>query len=240
MEPTTQPYSLSLLQTLSVPIAIVIAGALIAGAVYMTNDTKRAAAPTAQEENQTIDTAALTLDGRPTIGARDAPVTIVYWYDYQCPFCQRNEQQSVAQIVHEYVASGKVRIVFKSFQFLGPDSDRLCVFAHAVWNVAPDKFYAWHKTIFDNQGVEHSGWADEKTIMNFTTSVLGREEAAQVAALVKKHEAEYQAVADIDESEAAALGITGTPSMIIGSHLLVGAQPYAAAQQLIELSLSEK
>lgn len=236
MEP--KPQGTSLWQGMSIPLSIVIAGALIAGALYLNQPSgvvreEQGATP------QAVDTSNVTFAQRPAIGSESAPVTIVYWYDYQCPFCQRNEQEAISQIVRNYVTTGKARIIFKSFQFLGPDSDRLGIFSHAVWSAAPDKFYAWHTTIFENQGVEQSGWADEKTVRSLTESVLGSADTEKVMALVRERGDEYQKLADTDEAEATALGITGTPTMAIGSYLLVGAQPYAAAEQLIQLALSD-
>ena len=50
-----------------------------------------------------------------TKGSADAPVTIVEWSDFECPFCARFYTQTYGQIVSEYVDSGKVKIIFKHF-----------------------------------------------------------------------------------------------------------------------------
>ncbi|MBI2023890.1 thioredoxin domain-containing protein [Candidatus Giovannonibacteria bacterium] len=62
------------------------------------------------------------IKNEPFIGDPNAPVTIAYWSDFQCPFCQRFEQNTLPTLVDQYVKTGKVKIVFKDFQFLGPDS----------------------------------------------------------------------------------------------------------------------
>ena len=227
--------------SITIPVSIIIAGALIAVAVYLTNTPASNGTAGAQQQQQQVaqkpDISKVTLDGRPYIGKKDAPVTIAYWYDYQCPFCQKNEEETLPSIIKNYVDTGKVRIVFKDFQFLGPDSDTLSDFSHAVWEVAPDKFYQWHKHIFDNQGTENTGWATHSEIMKLTTDVLGASDAAKVDSLVQSKSTQYQQQASVDKSEGATFGVNGTPSMMIGNQILVGAQPYSAAKQLIDLAL---
>ena len=143
------------------------------------------------------------------------------------------------QIIKDYVDTGKVKIVFKDFQFLGPDSQALGQYSSAVWEVAPDKFYLWHKAVYDNQGQENSGWATEAKITSITTNVLGASDTGKVATLVKSKGDEYQKEMDADKAEGAALGISGTPGSIVGKQLVEGAQPYAVFRQAIEAALTK-
>ncbi len=237
-------WSNSSLNKLAIPISIIIAGALIAGAVYMGTGnqnssgdlTQGAQQPTAQA----ADVSKVKTAGEPFIGEANAPVTIAYWYDYQCPFCERNEEQTMPQIIKDYVDTGKVKIVFKDFQFLGSDSQTLGQFSRAVWAEAPDRFYQWHKAIYDNQGTENTGWATHDKIMSITTSVLGAADATKVNQLVTENGTAYQKEMDADKAEGTAFGISGTPGFIIGKQLVEGAQPYAAIKQVIDLTLAGK
>lgn len=233
--------------TLSIPIAIVIAGALIAGAIFFgMRGTGNSAATNPQAQGnqpaaaQTADITKVKTVGEPFIGNANAPVTIAYWYDYQCPFCQRNEEQTMPQIIKDYVDTGKAKIVFKDFEFLGPDSQTLGQYSRAVWETAPAKFYAWHKAVYDNQGTENTGWATQDKILSITKGVLSADETNKVVALVKSNGAEYQKEMDADKAEGSAMGISGTPAAIIGKQLVSGAQPYAAFKQVIDLALQGK
>lgn len=232
---------------LSVPIAIVVAGALIAGAIFFgMRGTGNSVAANPQMQGgqpaaaQTADITKVKTAGEPFIGNANAPVTIAYWYDYQCPFCQRNEEQTMPQIIKDYVDTGKAKIVFKDFEFLGPDSQTLGQYSRAVWETAPTKFYAWHKAVYDNQGTENTGWATQDKILSITKSVLSADETNKVVALVKSNGAEYQKEMDADKAEGSAMGISGTPAAIIGKQLISGAQPYAAFKQVIDLALQGK
>lgn len=231
--------------SINTPTAIIIAGVIIAGAVFWSNGKGVTNQPTTnvgaqQPAAQVADITKVKIDGEPFIGNPNAPVTMAYWYDYQCPFCKRNEQEVMPQIVKEYVDTGKVKIVFKDFQFLGADSQTLGQYSHAVWATAPTKFYQWHKAIFDNSGTENTGWATQEKILSITKTVLSADETSKVVQLVKTNGADYQKQMDADKAEGGAMGINGTPGAIIGKQLISGAQPYAAFKQVIDLTLAGK
>lgn len=237
--PTTQ-------NNLSIPIAIVIAGALVAVAVYL--GTSKGASATAgntqpqqvaqQIQGQAVDIAKVKTAGEPFVGNPNAPVTIAYWFDYQCPFCRRFEEDAMTQVMNDYVKTGKVKVVFKDFQFLGPDSQVAGLAERAVWEVAPDKFYDWHKAMFDKQDGENSGWGNRTDILALTKS-LGID-SVKVDQLMTSKATEYQKAMDADKAEGESFGINGTPGSIIGKNLISGAQPYAAVKQLIDLALQGK
>ena len=224
---------------LSPSVSIIIAGIIIAGAVIFASRQPAPQAAVVANPQQpaapiAVDVSKVKTDSDPFIGNANAPVTMAYWYDYQCPFCQRNEEDTMPQIMKNYVDTGKLKIVFKDYQFLGPDSQTLGQFSRAVWATAPDKFYQWHKAVYDNQGTENTGWATQAKILSITTSVLGASDTSKVVALVKSNGAEYQKEMDADKAEGTAMGISGTPGAIIGKQLVSGAQPYAAFQAAIE------
>jgi protein-disulfide isomerase len=102
------------------------------------------------------DSSKVNTVGEPFIGSVTAPVTLAYWSDYQCPFCQRFEEQTLPTIIQTYVNTGKVKVVFKDFPFLGPASLVDAEYARAVWALYPDKFFAWRTAIFTNQQPENS------------------------------------------------------------------------------------
>ena len=118
--------------------------------------------PSQQQPIQTaVDISKVKIDGSPFIGNNNAPVVIAFWSDYQCPFCKKAEQEVVNQIYDDYVKAGKVKIVYKDYAFLGADSVTAGWAARAVWEVAPNKFYAWNKAMFEKQDDENSGWGNK-------------------------------------------------------------------------------
>ena len=235
---------------ISPSVAILIAGVLIAGAVFWSSkgsapntvaNAQQAGQAQAQVAPQiAVDISKVNIQGEPFIGQPNAPVTIAYWFDYQCPFCQRNEETAMPQLIKEYVDTGKVKLVFKDYQFLGADSQTAGLAARAVWEVAPDKFYQWHKAMYDNQGQENSGWATKDKVLIITKPVLGAADTTKVSQLMDSKATEYQKAMDADKAEGTAMGVSGTPAMIIGTQLISGAQPYTSFKQAIDLALQKK
>ena len=226
------------------PIAIVIAGIIVAIAIVATSVGKSAGqqqlGAQQQEPQIAVDSAKVNTAGEPIVGDVNAPVTIAYWFDYQCPFCKQNEANNVSQIVKDYVNTGKAKIVFKDFAFLGKDSDTLGYAARAVWEVAPQKFYSWHSALFQNQGQENSGWATKDKIRSITASVLTSSETSRVMQLIDSNASKYQAAMDADKAEGAKNGVQGTPAMVIGTQMVSGAQPYAQFKAAIDAELAKK
>jgi protein-disulfide isomerase len=226
------------LSTFATPIAVLLGGIIIAGAVYFsnTNSAQKTANQPSRPATAAVaaDASKVKIAGEPVLGNVNAPITIAYWYDYQCPFCKKNEQEAMPQIIKEYVDTGKAKIVFKDFQFLGADSQTLGQYSRAVWEAAPNSFYDWHKAVYENSGTENTGWATQEKIMSITTQALGKSTAAKVAELVTTKGVEYQKLMDADKAEGTSFGINGTPGFIIGKQLVSGAQPYAQLKAAID------
>lgn len=232
--------------TISIAAAVITGAAMIALALIIvlhpsaTPPAATAPAQTTATPSTNPDISKVNLANEPFIGSATAPVTIAYWFDYQCPFCKQDEETVLPQIIINYVNTGKVKIVFKDFAFLGPDSQTLGAYAHAVWAVDPGKFYVWHKAIFDNQGTENTGWATQSKIISITTSVLGVNETSKVSQLVTTNAGTYQQVMDADKAEAGKFGIQGTPAVLLDTQVITGAQPYTTFQAAINAVLATK
>lgn len=242
MEPQSPQQSKLLIPASILIGAVIVGGALIIGlgSRGASQGATAAANPQQQPAAQTADIGKVKIAGEPFIGKPNAPVTIAYWYDYQCPFCKQNEETAMPEIVKNYVDTGKVKVVFKDFQFLGPDSQTAGLASRAVWEVAPDKFYQWHRAMYDKQDSENSGWGNRADVLALTRSILGADNVAKIEQLMTKNATAYQKEMDADKAEGSASGVTGTPGFVIGKRLVEGAQPYAAIKQVIDLTLAGK
>lgn len=237
-EAQTKDYS-----NLYIPAAIVIAGIII-GAFVMIG-LSRPGSGTGATAQVKVNVKDVKTDGEPYIGSKDAPVTIAYWFDYQCPFCKAVDVGGIPQIplepaipgvVKEYVDTGKVRIVFKDYAFLGPDSVTAALYSHSIWKLYPEKFYEWHVAMFTAQDEENGGFGDEASIVTLTRTVSGID-ADAVKADVAAHKAEYQSAIDADKTEGTSMGVQGTPGFITGKTLIPGAVDFATLKQAIDEQL---
>lgn len=175
----------------------------------------------------------------PYIGNPQAPVTIEVWFDYQCPFCKRLEENTLPALIKDYVQSGKAKIIFKDFAFVGPDSRTASLIARAVWDAAPDKFYAYHQAVFARQDSENSGWGSQEDLLSLVQTIPGLD-SGLVKSLLDAKNNTYQSAIDSDLDTAKKLGLRSAPTIIIGKQILVGAQPYSSLSQLIDLELVKK
>lgn len=151
-------------------------------------------------------------------GAKDGDVTLVEFFDFNCPFCR----QSSADVERLLAEDPKLRIVFRDMPVLGPDSER---FAMASLSAAQQgRYVKFYRTVFAGQGgltqerlirsVRGAG-LDEGRVANDLSSKAIREELEKNVELGR------------------ALGLTGTPSYVIGNQILSGAVGYDALKEAV-------
>lgn len=205
------------------PIAVLVAAVIIAVALIYAHAggiATGAAAPT--QPAVAVNIKDVKTDGDPFIGPANAPTTVALFYDYQCPFCKQFEQGVTPQLVKNYVDTGKTKIVFKDFQFLGNDSNTAALFARAVWATYPSQYYTWFVTMFNAQDEEgDQGFGNLASIETLTKTIPGIDVAKVEANMNANTDAYTKAIA-ADRTEGAALGINGTPSIIVGTKLFTG------------------
>jgi protein-disulfide isomerase len=186
------------------------------------------------------------IDGAPFIGRADAPLTMAFWSDFQCPFCKAVEvggvegiplEPALPTLIKEYVDTGKLRIVFKNFAFLGEDSITAGEYDQAVWELYPDKYYAWRTAMYEAQDEEgDQGFGDATSIIALTKKIAGID-ANKVKALVSQKKAEYDARIQAETQEGQKMGVQGTPGFIVGTKAIDGAQQLPAFIEAIESQL---
>ncbi|MFI5205354.1 MAG: DsbA family protein [Candidatus Paceibacterales bacterium] len=223
---------------------VIVVCAIIAGAVLYNNNHKASNTVAAGNNNngqpaaQAVDIKNVKIAGEPFVGNDNAPVVIALWTDYQCPFCKKTDQDVVSKIYTDYVKTGKAKIVFKDYVFLGPDSVTAALAGRAVWEVAPDKFFTWSTAMFNKQDTENGGWGSKADILALTRS-LGID-STKVGQLMDSKAQQYQAAIDADKAEGLGFGIQGTPGTIIGTTFINGAQDYSQFKSAIDQVLAGK
>ncbi len=231
------------------PIAVLIGAGIIAAALAFGQGGAGNVAqqPGQQPPAQPVDIKDVKTDTGPYVGEKNAPVVMAVWFDYQCPYCKQLELTTMPQVYEQYVKTGKVRIVFKDFQFLDEysktdhktDSMDAALFARAVWEAHPDRFYDWYIAMAEKQDDEFAGFGDRASIEALTRTIPGID-ADRVLALLKDKTPEYTEAIVADRTEGTSLGINGTPAIIIGTTLLSGAQPIDKVAPLIDALLAKK
>ena len=167
-------------------------------------------------------------------GKADAPVTIVEFSDFQCPFCSRWVLQTYPTLEKDYIDTGKVQLQFRDFPLaqIHPNAQGAAVASRCA--AEQGAYWEMHDKLFGSQD-EWSGLPDPKEAFGGYASALGLDQAAFAACLTSgKFD---QAIQD-DLQAGQAAGVNGTPSFLINGELLVGAQPAEAFKQAIETVLA--
>ena len=168
-------------------------------------------------------------DDDPFLGKKNAPVTIVSFEDFQCPFCKRAFDQTFPQLKKDYIDTGKVKYGYRDFP-LGFHPEAQPAAEAAECADEQGQFWDYHGAIFNNQGrlgrdlyIELAGQFN-LDVDKFTQCIDNGEMRQEVQA---------------DSSYGSQIGVSGTPTFFINGIKLVGAQPYAAFQQVIEAELAK-
>ncbi len=199
------------------PIAVLLGAIIIALAFAFNTGGERPDAAT----GGSVDIKNVKTEVSPYVGSATAPVTMAVWYDFQCRYCKQFEATTLADVTRDFVESGKVRIVYKDFQFLGPASIETAVYSRAVWEAAPSVWGEWFAQVMAGEGETTLTTAGLDAI----SSSLGID-TARVAKLISEKRSEYEVAITSDRTEGQTFGISGTPGSIIGTTMIGGAQSY--------------
>ena len=163
----------------------------------------------------------------PAIGPADAPIQIVEWSDYQCPFCKR-AHPTVEQVLNEY--KDKVRFTYVDYPLsFHKQAWPASVAAHCASD--QNKFWEYHKNLMEVQGDLSA------TDLNKRATDIGLDATKFGTCLDSK---KYDTRIQTSFNDGAALGVTGTPAFFINGRMLVGAQPIEAFRDVINDELSRK
>jgi protein-disulfide isomerase len=163
----------------------------------------------------------------PSRGPKNAPITIVAFSDFECPFCGR-VLPTLKQIEDEY--KGKVRVAFKN-QPLPFHANAKPAAAAALAANEQGKFWEYHDKLFQNQR------ALDRASLEKYAQELGLNMGQFKAAL---DSGKFDAQVTADMNEATRVGVNGTPTFLINGRSVVGAQPFEAFKRVIDEELSKK
>jgi len=170
----------------------------------------------------------------PIKGDKGAKVEIVEFADFRCPFCEKFYQETMKQIVTEYVDTGKARLAYRNYAFLGPAS---IVAANAAECAnEQDGFWAMHDWLFDNQPPESDTALYTVDGMTEAAATLGLN-TEQFRSCLEANKYNDRVDKDIQEGQTG--GVGGTPTTFINGVAIVGAQPYATFKAAIDAELNK-
>ena len=192
------------------------------GAVVPTGDLAANPSPSAP-----IDMKAL-VDDDAVKGDQDAPVTIVEWSDYECPFCGRFYSETEKLIDEQYVKTGKVKFVYRDFPLpFHTNAQKAAEAAECAGEQG--KYWDMHDAIFE-QGVQGGVAGFKQYAKNLGLNTAKFDTCLDSGAMTKETQK--------DLADGSAMGIQGTPGFIINGKLISGAQPFSVFKQVIDAELN--
>jgi len=162
--------------------------------------------------------------GRPARGPDKAPITIIAFSDYQCPYCKR-AHATVEQVMQTY--GDKVKLVYRDYPLPFHENARPAAEAAACAN-AQGKFWEYHQKLW-----AASDLSTEK--LKAMAGEVGMDQKKFDECLAKQ---EFKAVIDKDIADGASVGVSGTPAFFINGRMLSGAQPFEKFKEVIDEELA--
>ncbi|WP_083653920.1 DsbA family protein [Mycobacterium sp. GA-1841] len=169
------------------------------------------------------------------LGDPDAPVGLVVFSDYRCPFCAKFSRDTEPELIRRYVEAGKLRIEWRDFPIFGDQS----MLAARAGRAAADqgRFWEFNRAVY--------AATPERTKANLTEDALiGFAEQAEVPDIEKftagMRGTAYDTAIDADLSQGTAIGVPSTPAFLIDDVPLLGAQPTVEFIRAIDAALADR
>jgi protein-disulfide isomerase len=194
-------------------------GAAVAGAAVIVvvaivisssgNSNKGSAKGSASGQSQT----AQLLNGIPqsgtTLGKPDAPVTLTEFADLQCPFCRDYTINQFPAIVAKYVRPGKLKMQFKNYAFIGPDSLTAARAAEAAGK--QNKLWNFIDVFYNNQGTENTDYVTDP----FLTKIANGAGVDPKKMLTDRQDPKVDTAIAKAQQDAQQAGVNSTPTFVV-------------------------
>lgn len=157
------------------------------------------------------------------MGASDAPVPVVYYGSWKCPYCAEFSTGFLHDIATEYVETGDVTLQFRGIAylggstFLGPDAPTATRAGLSVWKHDPGTYWTFHEFVFENQPPEAKQWATTETMVQFADGA-GVDGTDAVRNALENDAYERLLVRTANAAESA--GVRGTPMLVVNGTIL--------------------
>ena len=215
-----------------IPGAVVLAGVIIAVAViYSVNGPSPK--NTGKSETAAIGSMPAITSGDFMLGEQNAPVTIVEYGDFQCPFCGKFFKETEPVLRENYIKTGKVKFIYRDFAFLGQESFWAANAARCAGEQG--KFWEYHDYLYNNQRGENQGTFSKSNLKGFAAALSLDREKFNTCLDSDKYLDEIKK----ETKSGGEAGVTGTPANFVNGVLYVGALPTNSFTQIIDAELAK-
>lgn len=169
----------------------------------------------------------ISVDDDPYLGKADAPITIVEFSDYQCPFCRKWRAEVFDQLMADY--GDQIRFVYRDLPLASIHENAVSAAEAADCANDQDQYWQFHDALFSMQyGLGAEAYSQYAQDLGLNTETFN-------ACVTSR---KYQQEVEADFQYAIRLGVSSTPTFFINGIPLIGAQPYENFKQLIDKELA--
>ena len=216
-----------------IPAAVVFAGVIIAVAVIYSVKSPSQNANVDNEKTATLAALPQISSNDFVLGDQNAPVTIIEYSDFQCPFCGKFFKETESVLREKYIKTGKVKFIYRNFAFLGQESFWAANAARCAGEQG--KFWQYHDYLYNNQSGENQGAFSKDNLKSFAAA-LGLDKEKFNSCLDSE---KYTDLIQKETEAGGRSGVQGTPANFINGTLYPGALPAATFTQIIDDELSK-
>jgi protein-disulfide isomerase len=182
--------------------------------------------PTAEQQQQEFKRYDIPTENAYALGPADAPITIVEFSDYQCPFCRRWHDEVYEPLLAAY--PGKIRLVYRHLPLTSIHPDAMSAAEAAMCAGEQDAYWPFHERLFSSESLGNNIYIQYAQELGLD---MGTFESC-----LSDHK--YQQAVQADSDFAINLGIRSTPTFFINGLAIVGAQPLDVFKQVIDKELA--
>lgn len=228
------------------PVSVLIAGIMISASVLYSTGNKNSqpnaaggtTGPGGLAALNAPNVSGLNLSNRDVVlGDAKAQITFIEYGDYQCPFCARFFGQTEPLLIKDYVNTGKVKFVFRNFQFLGSESFAAAEAAECAKDQG--KFWAYHDALYsaeETDGRENNGNLNRDLFLKLASDLKLEGSAFAKCIDGKKYADQIKQ----DSAAAQSVGVDSTPISFVNGQKIQGALPYEQFKTIIDNVLNKK
>lgn len=230
--------------------SFIISGGILSsrGAFQKTSDSGLAAIQQSTDNaaagQQPSGPVKVSVDNDPVLGDKNAPLTLIEFSDYECPFCKSSFTQLLPELKKNYIDTGKVKLVYRDFPLsFHANAEKEAEAAECARSQSNDAtYFKFHDQIFTQTASNGTGLA--LTQLPAIAKSLGLN-VNQFQQCLDSGKFKDEVAKDL--ADGAAAGVSGTPSWFIGASskdgqiegdLIVGAQPFSAFKAIIDEKLN--
>lgn len=225
-------------------VAVFFLGMLYTKVSFLENGRSQPAGVAKEQQQAPVvnnDPVKVSIDDDPILGDKNAPVTIIEFSDYECPFCKRHFDETLPQLVKEYINTGKVKLVFRDLPlpFHNPMATTEAIAANCARAQGDDNtYYKYHDEIFKRTKSNGNGLTKDD-LYKISDDLKLNTAKLKICIDDPKQAEEIQK----DLTDANSVGANGTPAFFIGKStsdgiieavLTSGAQPFSVFKTIID------